>query len=430
MKKAIAIVIGLVLALSLFAGGKQEAGTGKPQKVTFWYSYGGNNRKVTEELITQFNESQSKYAVEGSFQGGYFEALGKFRAAVASGTAPALIHVVGEVLPQLFKAGVVEDLGPYAKTKDPTNLKDYTYALNQDGYFDYLGEKTFLFAIPFNRSTPIMYTNKGMLASKGVKPPKTWDELNAAAEKLTVKASDGSVDVYGYEVPLSWWFWVAKVYQAGGTVLNSDGSKAAFRDQGIAAIEDWKKMVDAKIMKRPPGKDYNAWEVTNNDFINQKAGIIWTSTAFLTYLTENAKFDIECAFLPKKEKYAVPTGGTFFIMTKNVKQAEKDGGWAFLKWITDTDQTIFWSQKTGYMAVRDSALKTTKMKDFLKANKNFAISYDQLQNAFQFPFSQALFDIQRQVIQPNLEAPVLGMKSVEAAMDDAIKEANKYLAKY
>ena len=139
---------------------------------------------------------------------------------------------------------------------------------------------------------------------------------------------------------------------------------------------------------------------------------------------------MECAFLPKKTKYAVPTGGTFLIITKSAEQKEKDGSWAFLKWLTDVNQTIFWSQNTGYMVVRDSARATPEMQKFLKENKNFQVSYDQLQYAFKFPFSPALIDIQRDVIQPNLEAPVLGLKSTEEAMADAVQKSNKYLASY
>ena len=48
-------------------------------------------------------------------------------------------------------------------------------ALTQDGYFDYLGQRVPLFAIPFNRSTPILYYNEEVLRAKGegLPPPGT-----------------------------------------------------------------------------------------------------------------------------------------------------------------------------------------------------------------------------------------------------------------
>lgn len=401
-----------------------------PTKVTFWYSYGGRNKEVTEELIKRFNESQSDYQVVGSFQGDYFEALAKFRVAVLAKAAPTLIHTIPETLPQLWESGVLENLEPYAKGKNPVNLNDYVFALSQDGYWDYIGKKVPLFAIPFNRSTPIMYTNKDMLDKKGVAIPDTWDELRDAAAKLTVIGARGKTEVYGFEVPIDWWFWIAMVHQAGGRLMNEDGTKAVFKKEGAEALQYWVDMVNKyKYMKYPPGKDYNSWTVANNDFINQRAGIIWTSTAFITYLTENSPFKVQCAFLPKKVKRAVPSGGTFFVVWKGAEEKEKEGAWAFLKWMTELDQTIYWSQHTGYMPVRTSAINSSKMAQFYQKNPNFKVSLGQLPYTFTYPFSSALIEIDYDIVVPNLLAPVIGLKSVEEAMEYMVEESNKCIAK-
>ena len=119
----------------------------------FWYSFGGKNREVTEAHIKQFNESQSKYRIEGTFQGDYFEALAKIRAAAATKTAPAVFHVIGEAIPQLAAAGLFENLEPYAKGANGANLEDYLPGQTQHTYFDYLGKPPApLMALPFFRS--------------------------------------------------------------------------------------------------------------------------------------------------------------------------------------------------------------------------------------------------------------------------------------
>ena len=66
---------------------------------------GGKNREVTEAHIKKFNESQTKYRIEGTFQGDYFQALAKIRTAAITKTAPAAFHVVGQALPNLWQAG-------------------------------------------------------------------------------------------------------------------------------------------------------------------------------------------------------------------------------------------------------------------------------------------------------------------------------------
>jgi sn-glycerol 3-phosphate transport system substrate-binding protein len=425
MRRMLAVVLGLMWVA---CAGPAAA---DPIVAQFWYSFGGKNREVTEAHIKKFNESQSKYRIEGTFQGDYFQALAKIRAAAITKTAPAAFHVVGEALPNLWQAGLLESMEEYAKGPNGTDLADFVPGLTQAGYFDYLGKKPApLFAVPFFRSTPILYYNADMLAAKGVKVPTTWDELRAAAGKLTVREGDDT-KVYGFEVPVDWWFWYGLLHQAGGSLMTADGKKAAFREKGQEALQFWVDLVNRdKTMKQPPGKDYSAWEVANTDFINQRVGMIFTSTAFLNYMTENAKFKVGTAFLPAKAKAAVPTGGTYFVLLKDAPTPQKEAGWAFIKWMTEPEQTISLSKATGYMPVRLSAVNSPAMQSFYKDNPNYKVALDQLKTAQRFPFSPALFDIQREVIQPNLEAAVLGTKTSAEIMATAEQKANEIISKH
>ncbi len=171
----LAVFMWLAVAVPAFAG--------EPIVATFWYSYGGKVREVTEEMVKRFNSSQTKYRIDGSFQGDYFQALAKIRAAIPTKTAPAIFHAIGEALPDLWQGGMLENLEPYVKA---TGMKteDFVQALSQHGYFEYYGKQVPLFAIPFNRSMPVMYYNKDLLDAKGVKVPTTWDEFVVAADKI------------------------------------------------------------------------------------------------------------------------------------------------------------------------------------------------------------------------------------------------------
>jgi sn-glycerol 3-phosphate transport system substrate-binding protein len=417
----------LVLTALIGVGSALPAWAGEPITATFWYSYGGKVRQVTEDMVKKFNSSQTKYRIDGSFQGDYFQALAKIRAAITTKTAPTIFHVIGEAMPDLWQGGMFENLEPYVKSTG-VKTEEFVQALSQHGYFDYYGKSVPLFAIPFNRSMPVMYYNKDMLDAKGVKVPTSWDELRDAAAKLTVREGN-DVKTWGFEVPVDWWFWHGLLYQAGGSLLSADGKQAAFRQKGGEALQYWVDMVNKhKIMKRPGGKDYNAWEVTNTDFITQKAAMIFTSTAFVNYLTENVKFKMGTAFLPKKEKFAAPTGGTFFVMIKDATPAQKQAGWAFIKWMSDPAQAIYWSQNTGYICTSEPAIKSAEMQKFYQDNPNYRVAYEQLKYAQRMPFTPALIRIQREAIQPNLEAPVIGLKTVDETMAAAEKVANDILA--
>src|SRR5690606_16993821 len=127
----------------------------------------------------------------------------------------------------------------------------------------------------------------------------------ATAQRLTeTKAS--RVVRYGFGCPIDWWFWVALVAQAGGELVESGGRVSLGGDAGVRALELWQTMTRRdRSMKPPPGRDYNAWEQTNQDFLAGRVAMIWTSTAFLKYLEENAAFPVVAAPLPGQVRKAV-----------------------------------------------------------------------------------------------------------------------------
>jgi len=413
-----AVWMGLAIAVSAWAG--------EPIVGSFWYSYGGKVRQTTEEMVRRFNSSQPKYRIDGSFQGDYYQALAKIRAAIPTKTAPGIFHVIDTALADLWEGRFLENLEPYAKATG-MNTEDFVQAISQHGYFEYYGKQVPLFAIPFNRSTPLLYYNHDMLRAKGVKAPTTWEELQGAAAKLTVREGD-DVKVWGYEMPIDWWFWHSFLYQAGGALVTDDGKRAAFREKGAEVLRFWVDLINQRIMKRPPGKDFSAWEVANTDFINQRVAMIMTSTAFMSYLEENAKFKVGAAFLPSKVRRATATGGTYFVMLKDATPPQKEAGWAFIKWMMEPAQVIYWCQSTGYICSTESANASPEMQKFYKENPNYRVAYDQLKYTFKMPFLPALVRFHREVIQPNLEAPVVGLRSIDETMTAAEKQANDILA--
>src|SRR5260221_13386846 len=128
------------------------------QRATFWYAYGGKNREVLERLLGRFHRESGSSFIDATFQGDYFEALAKLRTSIAARAAPAMSHVVAEVVPYLAEAGVLEPLGGY----EGASSLDLLPGLDQAGTF--AGGATHpLVAVPFNRSTPIMYMNAELL---------------------------------------------------------------------------------------------------------------------------------------------------------------------------------------------------------------------------------------------------------------------------
>lgn len=381
--------------------------------VPLWYTYGGRNRKVLLELVERFEQEHPGTRLAPTFQGDYFEGLVKLRTGLFVGSVPAITHVVGEVIPYLARAGALLPLD-----LDDDVVADLVPQLAQSGTFSG-GEGQPLFALPFNRSTPIAYYNKTLFDDLGLSPPSSWTEMRAVAEAATVR-SGPTTSRWGFECPIDWWFWVALVGQAGGQVIEPDGTVSLGGDAGVEALRHWQAMVhEDKTMKPPPGRDYNAWEATNNDFLAGRVAMIWTSTAFLRYLEDNAQFEVATAALPAGVRRSVPTGGTFFVMPRGSDRRHREGALSFLRWMMQPAAANHWATSTGYMPVSRRGRAQLTAEGFYAAHPNDVVTLDQLYDAQPWPWAPHLFRVQREAVQPRLEAAVLLRRDARAALDEA-----------
>ena len=387
--------------------------------VTLWFAYGGKNRAELLALVDLFNASQRDVRVVATYQGEYFEALAKLRTALAARAAPALTHVVGEVVPYLAEAGVLVALDRFA----PAASLDLVPALAQEGAYHRGGERP-LVALPFNRSTPIAYFNGDVLRELGATPPATWDDLRAFARAAHVRAGDGGVRRWGFVCPIDWWFWAALVGQAGGEVVETDGRITLGGDAGVRALRFWQTLVhEDGTMKPPPGRDYNAWQAANGDFLAGRAAMIWTSTAYLRYLEDSAKFPVVAAPLPRDVRPAVPIGGTLFVMPKGSAERVEQAAFRFVRWMMEPDQANRWAMRTGYMPVSRPGLERMRAEGYYKAHPNDAVAVEQLRVAMPWPWSTELFRVQREAVQPRLEEAVLARRDAAAVLEEARRAA-------
>ena len=385
--------------------------------IALWFSYGGRNRVVLERMVERYNRSQTEIHVNPVFQGDYYEGVAKLRLALAAKAAPALSHVIGEVVPYLAEAGVLERLDAFAGSTELDVIDELGQAKSWIG-----GDQRPLVTLPFNRSTPIAYLNADIFERAGLKPPTTWQELRDVAKHLTVR-DHGRTERYGFACPISWWMWIALVNQAGSDVVDPEGRVTLGAAAGVEALEFWQMLVhEDKTMKPPAGRDSSAYEIANNDFLSGRAAMIWNSTAFLKYLEDNASFPVLAAALPKGRRFGVPTGGTHFVILDAAPLQHKQAAWRFLWWMHQPEQVIEWSLSTGYMPTTHSAVRRLEQEGHYAAHPNDRVAYDQLRYARPWPWSPELFRIQREVVQPRLEAAVVTNANARELMQRARRE--------
>jgi sn-glycerol 3-phosphate transport system substrate-binding protein len=410
--------LALASSLACFAGLDAFAGCGPREGgASLWFAYGGNNRKVLLSLVERFRAAHPDLALLATYQGDYFESLAKLRASLAAKAPPSLTHVIGEVLPYLAEAGVLTPLRESTLVNDGA-LSDLEPALAEVGTFQGRASADPV-GLPFNRSIPVAYLNGDVLRELGLTAPRTWDELRRFALEAT-RREGGTVTRWGFSCPIDWWFWVALVGQAGGDVVAPSGAVTLGGEAGVEALSLWQRLVhDDGVMRPPPGRDYNAWQVTNTDFVSGRAAMIWSSTAFLRYLEDNARFPVVVAPLPRHRRSFVPTGGTFFVAPLGLASPSLEVVRAFLAFLLEPEQAAEWATRTGYLPVTRSARAKLEAEGYYAKHPNDAVALAALADAHPWPWAPTLFRAQREAVQPRLEAAIVRRLDPAALLTEA-----------
>jgi sn-glycerol 3-phosphate transport system substrate-binding protein len=216
------------------------------------------------------------------------------------------------------------------------------------------------------------------------------------------------------------------VGQGGGRLVEPDGSVTLGGSAGEDALRFWQRLVhDDRVMRPPPGRDYQAWQSSNESFLQGRIAMMWSSTAYVRYLEDNARFPVVAAPLPRRVRASVPTGGTMFVLLRSAPEEEKRAAWDFVRWMCDAPQTMAWSTRTGYMPVTRPAVEMLTESRWYARHPNDRVAYDQLADATPFPWSPELFRIDRDIVEPRLEDAVLTGRNAHEVFREAVDDARR-----
>jgi multiple sugar transport system substrate-binding protein len=154
------------------------------------------------------------------------------------------------------------------------------------------------------------------------------------------------------------------------------------------------------------------------------------TSAGLTYILAGAKPGVAIgeSTLPAGPKHQyTEMFGAPMIMFKGASAAQKDAGWTFLKWLTEAAQTAYWSENTGYMPVRQSALKMGTMRSYYSHNPQQRAAVLQLNHALVEP-SLAGWTKAQSDLRTTLLAALSGSQAVMQAVKAAASQVNADLS--
>jgi sn-glycerol 3-phosphate transport system substrate-binding protein len=331
--------------------------------------------KEVEAIVAEFHKAHPEIKVEPVWGGNYAENMQKTVAALQAGSPPDVaVHLAVDLI-TLRDMDAVIPLDDYVQRDGGSEkaLGDFIPAFLTD--FRAEGK---IWAMPFQRSTPILYYNKDLFRKAGLdpnKPPTTWDELLATAQKATIRNPQGQATTWGLTIPDDIWLLMAFIYQNGGRTSSPDFKKVYLGEkEAIDAVQFWTDMANKhKVMPR-----HRTFPISVQDFAAGNTAMLIHSTGNLRFVRDSAKFEWGTAFLPKNKKQAVAIGGAGLYIFKKAPKEKQDAAWQFAKFATSPEMQARWNIGSGYIATRKSAFDLPVMKEYTAKLPQALVARDQL----------------------------------------------------
>lgn len=438
-RKLLVLCLALMLALAVAPAFAQE-----PIEVKFWHIFQDENRKNwTQGVADAFNAQFPQYNVVPEAFESYEVLLDAATQALEQGNAPALLQYF-EVATQNAR-----DLGYFKPVADAlgdrtelnglqVNFDDFIQPVVN--YYTLDGKFT---SFPWNSSSPILYTNTGLLEAAGIEaPPATWQELEAACEAIL--ALDDAPD-YCVTWPNHGWFFEQWMAQQDAPLANNDNGRAAratevllTSDAAINIATWWQEMYN---------KGYFYYSGTQRDWTSVEQAIQTSQVAFAITSSADARNITEAAtgnninLVTSRMPYDGETpwtgnliGGASIWLLDGLTPEVEDGALTFLLFLTDTENAASWHQATGYLPIRQSAVDLLESEGWFETNPNFFTASDQINNSsLTVATSGALigtFNETRNIVTQAIEDLMLQGGDPAERMATAKADADALLADY
>jgi sn-glycerol 3-phosphate transport system substrate-binding protein len=228
-------------------------------------------------------------------------------------------------------------------------------------------------AVPFARSTPIFYYNSTAVEKAGVDESvfAKWSTFREAAPDLISGSGLETAFAFGNAASYGAWVLHGPVWAFGGHYSDADFNILLEEEGTVNCGEFMREFVESG----------NAITVADpsTDFMNGVPVAILASTGGLTNFTNTiTDFEFKTAFLPEELKFGCCTGGTGLSIMAGFEDSIQQAAMTYIDFATSTEQATIWSQATGYMPVRTSAVESPEEQAFLDEHPNNRVAVEQL----------------------------------------------------
>ncbi|APX89066.1 sugar ABC transporter substrate-binding protein [Brevirhabdus pacifica] len=247
MKKSVFSAVSAVAMISA------SVAVAEPQAEVLHYWTSGGEAKSAAVLQKEFADNGGTWTDMPVAGGGGDAAMTALRARVLSGNAPTAVQLKGPAIQEWYEEGVLADISSVAEAEGWADVLPSSIAAHMKC------EGTWC-AAPVNvHRVDWIWANADVLEANGIEMPTSWDEFNAAAEKL--QAAGVIPLAHGGQA------WQdATVFEGVALgILGPDGFRKAFVDldadtltsDKMKAVFDQMRTMRGFVDENFPGRDWN-----------------------------------------------------------------------------------------------------------------------------------------------------------------------------
>ncbi len=285
----------------------------------------------------------------------------RFLIGVAGGSPPDVIQFDRFAVSEWAARGAFTPLDPYIEADAQAGREMQVQA---EDYFDpawaeaqYDGK---LYGVPNNMDSRVLMYNKDLLVKAGLvdengeaKPPRTWEDLEEYATRLTERDARGNLKVLGFAPNYGNTWLYMYGWMNGGNFMSPDRRTVTFSDPKIVEALHWMvKMYDkmggyAAVYSFEQGFQGNALDPFITGKIAMKIDGAWQFSRLAAY-GQNLNYGFAPPPIPQAEidRGVAPMtwmGGWVYAMPSTAQQ--KEGGWDLIRWLSSPEAVELMNDK-------------------------------------------------------------------------------------
>lgn len=383
--------------LRIFTGGQQRPDV--MRQIVGEYTKRNPNVKVEVEVGGATSEQQQQY----------------LNTVLASRDATLDVVLIDVIRPAQWAAAQwAEPLDSYLGAEKDAVMAKYLPAYREANV---VGGK--VISLPYFADAQFLYYRKDLLEKHGVQPPRTWDEVKAAAQK--VQGAEGNPNLRGFETagaPIEGTVctYLVPVWGTGGSIVDASGKADLKSEAAKKPFELWGSMKQANVL--PP----NIAEIpTDRIRQNFQAGNLLFGMTW-GYVWQRAENDADSQVKGKvgvvplpgftADKAATCIGGWQLAVTafsKNKAEAVK-----LVRYLSSPEVSKMQAILASHLPVFPEVYTDPEV---LKANPWFKDALPVVQTARARPVTPRYNEVS-EVIRTNMNAFLAGTKTQDAALND------------